>query len=190
MSRTIDFDKDEILDKAMNVFWTKGYEGTSMKDLMDATGLLKGSLYNTFESKENLFILCLEKYGHQSKSRHYRQGDPSEYLRSFFKRLVDQGASKNFKKGCLIMNSCLEFAYDNSLLSKQAKRLFSATENNFKNVLEALIDGAKSEEEVESIKIALVTAAFSIREISKFKKDKKFLTEIANKALREISLSI
>ena len=84
MSRAIEFDKDEILDKAMNVFWTKGYESTSMKDLMDATGLLKGSIYNTFDSKENLFILCLEKYGRQSKSMHYRQGDPKEYLRSFF----------------------------------------------------------------------------------------------------------
>jgi TetR/AcrR family transcriptional repressor of nem operon len=190
MSRTIDFDKDEILSKAMNVFWNKGYESTSMKDLMDATGLLKGSIYNTFDSKENLFVLCLEKYGRQSKSMHYRQGDPNEYLKNFFQRLVKQGVNKDFKKGCLIMNSCMEFAQDNSNLGKKAKLLFSATENNFKNVLEALIEDPKSKKEIETIKVALVTAAFSIREISKFKKDKIFLTEIANKALKEVHLSI
>jgi TetR/AcrR family transcriptional repressor of nem operon len=190
MSRTIDLDKDEILDKAMNDFWNKVYESTSMKDLMDATGLLKGSLYNTFDSKENLFILCLEKYGRQSKSMHYRQGDPGEYLRSFFQRLVEQGINKDFKKGCLIMISCMEFAHDNSTLAKKAKILFASTEKNFKNVLEVLIEDPKRKKEIESIKVALVTAAFSIREISKFKKDKIFLTEIANKALKEVNLSI
>jgi TetR/AcrR family transcriptional repressor of nem operon len=190
MSRAIEFDKDEILDKAMNVFWNKGYESTSMKDLMDATGLLKGSIYNTFDSKENLFILCLEKYGRQSKSMHYKEGDPGEYLRSFFQRLVDQGVNKDFKKGCLIMNSCMEFAHDKSVLSKKAKTLFAATEKNFKNVLEILIFDLKRKKELETIQVALVTAAFSIREISKFKKDKVFLSEIANKALKEVNLSI
>lgn len=190
MSRTIDFDRDDTINKAMNVFWNKGYKSTSMKDLMDATGLLKGSIYNTFESKENLFALCLEKYGRESKLMHYREGDPSEYLRDFFKRLVAQGTKKDFKKGCLIMNSCMEFSHDNSILAKKAKMLFSATENNFKNVLEVLIKEPKRKKEIEAIQVALVTAAFSIREISKFKKDKIFLTTIANKALEEVNLSI
>jgi TetR/AcrR family transcriptional repressor of nem operon len=190
MSRTIDFDKDEILSKAMNVFWNKGYENTSMKDLMSATDLLKGSLYNTFKSKENLFLLCLDRYGENSSSLHYKQGDPSLYLQVFFSRLVDEGASKSFTKGCFIMNSCMEFAYENSVLSKKAKSLFSKTEKNFQNVLEALFSQNKNEVEIERIKNLLMAAAFSIREISKFKKDKVFLAQIANNALKEINIHI
>jgi TetR/AcrR family transcriptional repressor of nem operon len=190
MSRTIDFDKDEILRKAMNVFWNKGYENTSMKDLMGATDLLKGSLYNTFKSKENLFLLCLDKYGQDSGALHYKQGDPTLYLKNFFKKIVNEGTNKDFTKGCFIMNSCMEFAYENSLLSKKAKYLFSKTENNFKNVLEVLLSTSVDEEEKERIKTSLVTGAFAIREISKFKKDKVFLTEIANNALKEININI
>ncbi len=187
MSRTIDFNKEEIIDKAMQVFWEKGYDGTSLKDLQSATGLLKGSLYNTFKSKENLFLLCLNKYGQHSQGFHYKSGDPGEYLKSFFKRLVSEGIKEDFTKGCLIMNSCLEFSNDQGSLSQSSKALFDATEHNLKNVTTKIVADSKEAKRIGAI---LISAAFSIREISKFRKDRAFLKQIANNALKEVELSI
>jgi hypothetical protein len=52
-----------LLDKAVAVFWAKGYEATSMQDLVDAMGIQRGSLYATFGSKQQLFLQSLERYG-------------------------------------------------------------------------------------------------------------------------------
>ncbi len=188
MSRTVEFDKDDIIEKAMNTFWTKGYEGTTLKDLTEVTGLLKGSLYNTFKSKENLFLLCLEKYGSNSKTLFYVDGDPKEYVKNFFKRLVDEGVKKENINGCLIMNSCLEFADSDTAPAKKTKALFKTVELNFERVAKALVQD--SDEDPQKYQTSLITAAFSIREISKFKKDKKFLKQIANNALRDLNIMI
>ena len=62
MPRSEVFNRDEVLEKAKNVFWLKGYNATSMQDLVNATGLNRSSIYNSFESKLNLYKLTLEKY--------------------------------------------------------------------------------------------------------------------------------
>ena len=189
MSRTTEFDREDIIAKAMNLFWNKGFEGTSLKDLTQETGLLKGSLYNTFKSKENLFLLCLEKYGQHSRSFFYTTGDPNLYLKNFFKRLVHEGVKEDNTKGCLIMNSCLELATLDNAPAKRTKALFSAVELNFKNVLEK-IELTHTSKKRDELATMLITTAFSIREISKFKKDKKFLKQIANNTLSEFGLKI
>ncbi len=189
MSRVIDFDRDDIIEKAMNVFWAKGYKNTSVRDLMDATGLLKGSIYNAFESKENLFLICLERYGQYSKTFHYKDGeDPSIYLKRFFKRLVDEGVDQRNVKGCLIMNSCLEFSETENQLAERSKLLFEVTELNLKRASDALLH--KSKVRTRNAESILISAAFSIREISKFKKDEVFLTQIANNALACVGLTM
>ncbi len=62
------FDKEEVLDRAMNLFWKKGYNGTSIRDLEKATGLGKSSLYNTFGGKEALFLVTLKRYLSKQRS--------------------------------------------------------------------------------------------------------------------------
>lgn len=62
MPRPRKFDEAEVVDKAMQLFWEKGYRGTSPRDLMEATGLSKSSLYNTFGSKSGLFERALQHY--------------------------------------------------------------------------------------------------------------------------------
>ena len=188
MSRTTEFNRDEVIQKAMNLFWEKGYNGTSLKDLTEATGLLKGSLYNTFKSKENLFLMCLESYGNYSRSFFYTSGDPKEYLKKFFERLINDGVQPENRKGCLIMNSCLELSQSNGAPKEKTKVLFSAVEMNIENVVKKIISCPLRKR--EKICTNLVAAAFSIREISKFKKDKAFLTQIANNALKDLEIKI
>ncbi len=62
MGRPREFDIDEVTDQAMRAFWRGGYGGTSLSDLMAATGLEKGSLYKAFGCKEQLFLAALDRY--------------------------------------------------------------------------------------------------------------------------------
>ena len=62
MARPIEFNKEVVLSNAMKVFWMKGYESTSMADLIEATGLTSRSMYNVFGSKHGLFNAALDKY--------------------------------------------------------------------------------------------------------------------------------
>lgn len=62
VGRPREFDEDQVLDAAMEIFWLQGYESTSMKDLLAATGLHKGSLYQAFGDKHSLFIRSLRRY--------------------------------------------------------------------------------------------------------------------------------
>ena len=60
--RTKDFEPDEVADAAMQVFWRRGYAATSVQDLVDGTGLGRGSLYNAFGSKQGLYEAALRRY--------------------------------------------------------------------------------------------------------------------------------
>ena len=69
VGRPRQFDEDLALDSAMQAFWAKGYEATSLADLMAATGLHKGSLYQAFGDKHSLFIRALNRYLEEMRSR-------------------------------------------------------------------------------------------------------------------------
>src|SRR5690348_5749857 len=62
MGRTKEFDRDQVLRKAMTVFWKKGYEATSIPDLLEAMGLSRSSLYETFQDKQSLYYEAIQHY--------------------------------------------------------------------------------------------------------------------------------
>ena len=64
MARPREFDEDRVKEALTRVFWEKGYEATTMQDLVDATGLLKGSLYGAFGDKQALYMIALAHYDH------------------------------------------------------------------------------------------------------------------------------
>ena len=67
------FDIDLALDKAMGIFWSRGYEATSMQDLVECMGINRGSLYDTFASKRHLFIAALHRYDETCRRASLRQ---------------------------------------------------------------------------------------------------------------------
>ncbi|WP_210718279.1 TetR/AcrR family transcriptional regulator [Amycolatopsis acididurans] len=99
------FDRDEALDKAMRVFWHRGYEGTSLSDLTTAMGIASPSLYAAFGGKEALFREAVERY-RERYGQPWREAptafeEVGDWLRTSARRFVDQ----NRPRGCMVVLS-------------------------------------------------------------------------------------
>ena len=111
VGRPREFEEDRVLNAVMNTFWNQGYEGTSLKDLCSATGLHKGSLYQAFGDKHQLFLKALKYYMEQSfkevASSAYLHDSPMANLRS----LLNEITAKCIEgEGCMVVNSLVEMA--------------------------------------------------------------------------------
>lgn len=108
MPKVETFDKNVAIENALNVFHTKGYHHTSMQDLVDATGLNRSSIYNSFGSKLDLYKVCLKRYQESSKEFLDESICASNCTLSTLKTIFYLGVSSDtafLQKGCLF-NSC------------------------------------------------------------------------------------
>lgn len=114
MGRPRSFDDDVVIDRAMEAFWTHGYANTSPADLAEATGVAKGSLYNAFNSKRELFDRALAHYGRQvselASDLLSRPGTTRECIRSALRFIVDLDLAQRSPRGCLVGNTAVELA--------------------------------------------------------------------------------
>jgi TetR/AcrR family transcriptional regulator, transcriptional repressor for nem operon len=105
------FDRDEALDHAMAAFWTRGYEGTSIDDLVQATGIGRGSLYGTFGDKRQLFLAALDRYWNTVGMEMFAElsdPDPRRAIERMFDALIRRASDPKFPRGCLFTNTSLE----------------------------------------------------------------------------------
>lgn len=111
VGRPREFDEEVVLECAMDAFWKKGYEATSLADLCSCTGLHKGSLYQTFGDKHQLFMRSLERYAEEEfrevASVAFESDSPLENIRAAVTRICDDVGNE---KGCLLINSLVELA--------------------------------------------------------------------------------
>lgn len=112
MARPREFDPDVALERAMHVFWENGYEGTSMSDLVERTGVHRGSLYSTFGSKEKIFLAVLSRYATTHGMNFLVPILESDHPVADLKQVVwdrfeEYVAGKNLS-GCLIGNTLAE----------------------------------------------------------------------------------
>lgn len=108
------FDVDAVLGKAMHAFWSRGYEATSMQDLVDCTGVNRASLYSTYHDKHELFLAALRRY--DNRLRHERLADleasyePREAIRQLFLAFTSHVSEQGGNPGCFLTNTALELA--------------------------------------------------------------------------------
>ncbi|MPQ58085.1 TetR/AcrR family transcriptional regulator [Duganella sp. FT27W] len=109
------FDADTALDKAMKVFWEKGYEGSSLPELTEAMGMNRPSLYAVFGNKENLFRLALERYGatHDPLFNAALQLPTARaVVEHFLRGNADAQTEADNPQGCLVINGALACSDD------------------------------------------------------------------------------
>jgi TetR/AcrR family transcriptional repressor of nem operon len=108
------FDVDEVLDKAMQAFWNRGYEATSMQDLVDRTGINRASLYSTYRDKHALFLAALRMYDNTLRRKRLAglESDygPREAIRQLFLAFTSKVSERGANRGCFLTNTALELA--------------------------------------------------------------------------------
>lgn len=108
------FDEDEAVGKAMKVFWEKGFEPASMANLIAGTGITRGSLYNAFGGKEQLFVKALLKYDKDNRRALLAEleamDDPIRAIAALFDGIVAETVADPEKKGCFLVNTAAEIA--------------------------------------------------------------------------------
>ncbi len=141
------FDEQEVIKKAIDVFWNKGYESASTEDLLKAMGIGKGSFYNAFGGgKEELFEKALDQFStvaiNQFKQKIVKSEDPVEELKQFFRSIAFEG-KQNHLKGCFLGNTIAELSNINDSLKKKAVNLLRKLEQLFYEVLQTAKEQGK-----------------------------------------------
>jgi len=109
MPRSKSFDVDDVLDRAVDLFWVNGYAATTMEDLVNHLGINRGSLYSTFGSKQELYDRALARYLDTGRDRFAQMvNDPSTPLPEVIRRLLHSSAQKGDLRGCLLVNTTME----------------------------------------------------------------------------------
>jgi AcrR family transcriptional regulator len=109
MGRPKNFSREEVLEKAMPVFWKHGFADTSLQDLERATGVNKSGLYTEFRDKEDLFVACLRHYLESQEKRGFLTREPLGW-KNVVNFLKNGPLNKGEQQGCFSVNSMREFA--------------------------------------------------------------------------------
>ncbi|HMG90291.1 MAG TPA: TetR/AcrR family transcriptional regulator [Chryseolinea sp.] len=132
--RPKDFDEAAVLDKAIELFWKKGYEATSLEQLLAAMGMGKGSMYHNFGNKREVFKLALNRFNQKFvgwlDEEVTKAKDPIAFIKDYFRGIPRQGADDH-KKGCFLGNTVAELACIDPGLEKLAAEHLERMEDIF-----------------------------------------------------------
>lgn len=139
MTRPKSFDPDQALERAVDAFWQNGYEATSVRDLLDAMQLNRGSLYDTYGDKRQLFEAALTRYlqsvtGSRLTALEAEDAGLNE-VRAYFDAFLDRARRGSNRYGCLMTNTCIELAPHDAMIAATARKNFSRLERGFTRAL-------------------------------------------------------
>ena len=143
MGRPTNFERDEVLEKAIPLFWKRGFADTGLQDLEKATGVNKSGLYSEFKNKEDLFMSCLMHYAKTSKGGEILSAEPLGWknIENFFDYVLTDG------KGCFAVNSMRDLA----LLPKEAQSIMTESRAGLRRILARNISVEKTNTPSETL---------------------------------------
>jgi TetR/AcrR family transcriptional repressor of nem operon len=168
MARPREFDERQVIESLMTVFWNKGYEATTMQDLVKASGLLKGSLYGAFGDKKALYLAALKHYNRTRIQAGIDMlngdGNVRQKIARLFDNVIESTRRGLFAGGCLLCNASLEKAVSD----KQVKTEIKTTIRRLKvAIMDALKAGNVNEDQAASLAAFIVSAYFGTRVLAK-----------------------
>lgn len=187
MARTKEFEPLEALDAAMELFWRKGYEAASMRELLDAMGIGRGSFYDTFGDKHTLFLSALDRF------REVRTLWVEEALRweglggveEVFRRSLDGLYQFRPPRGCLLANSAVELAPHDPEVAARISDSIGRTEDAFQGALERAGNRGEipSDSDPRALARFLVNTLHGLRVLARAGADRETLEDTVRVAL-------
>lgn len=189
MPRPREFDPDDVLDKAMRLFWEKGYLGTSVQDLVDRTGINRASLYAVFGDKHSLFLKALARYRRSvvpGRAGILERDDASlPEIREYFEAVAGDLAGSRERKGCLMVNSAMELAAHDRDVSRQVGAHLGQLEKAFAKALARAVERGEIAAAADVGRLAsfLVTASQGLMVVGKANPDRRRLRDTVEATL-------
>ena len=193
MARPREFDVDEALQAAMEAFWDRGFEATSLTDLMEATGLQKGSIYKAFGSKHEFFIQALTRYLDDiyRKMQKALEGpeSPKQGVRRWLKLILQLCNEQDKRRGCFAVNSVVELGPHDEATASRLRRHFARVEKLLANTIargqrRGEISDNRSPEELAGILLVLAKGMLASSKVAHSKERIQRSAEFALEALR------
>ena len=173
LGRPREFDENGAREVAMQLFWAKGYEATSLSNLLAAMGISKSSFYQTFESKHTLFEQCLNQYRDiivSSMSKGLANAPTSmAFIRHALVDIANDTNDPLGRRGCLIMNTASEFSQRDSSIARCVEAGIQATRDIF---LQA-VNAAQADGDISSNTRADILADYIVTVVSGLKNQVK-----------------
>ncbi len=182
------FNIDEALGKAMEAFWARGYEATSMQDLVECMGINRGSIYATFGDKRGLFIEALRRYDaihrHDWAEAISLTRSPREAILGIFEDAIEVVLNTGARMGCLLVNTALELSPHDAEISRIVEHSFSEMETFFREKIEDGQDAGQIPATIDPTETAraLLSLFIGLRVLARSRPDEAVLRSIAHQA--------
>jgi TetR/AcrR family transcriptional repressor of nem operon len=179
MARTKDFDEIEVLGKAIDIFWHKGYNGTSMQDLVDGLGISRSSLYDTYGDKHTLFIKALESYQNAASGKICgiisSPGSAKETIKRLLEFITNGLLNDQKHKGCFMVNAEVEVAPHD----KEVSQLVCANDQQVEDAFYLAIKKGQDSGEITNRQDARALARFTFNTVKGIRVTAKSTTDKA-----------
>jgi TetR/AcrR family transcriptional repressor of nem operon len=190
MPRTKEFRPEEALDAAVQLFWCRGYEATSMRDLLDGMGIGRGSFYDTFGDKHALFLAALSRF-EEVRTRwvdETLEGAGLGGIEEVFRRSIEGMVSWEPRRGCLLANTAVELAPHDPEVAAKISRYVRRTEEAFAGALTRAQAAGEVPQDADPKILArfLVSNLHGLRVLARAGADRQSLEDAANVALRAL----
>ena len=190
MVRPREFDEDEVLERGMQIFWTQGYEGTSLRDLLAAMGISKSSFYETFGCKRDLFLRSLDHF-HQVHAvpavAKLDAGVPARTaVAEIFALLIDRAV--NQKRGCMFGSSAVELAHCDPEIRERAAAGIGVVEDTFFKLLDRGKRAGELARACDARKLArsLTATFYGLQVMGNANVSQRILRDVISAALAEL----
>jgi TetR/AcrR family transcriptional repressor of nem operon len=181
MARPREFDEAAVLDAAIERFWQRGYEATSVRDLADEMNIAGASLYNTFGDKRSLYERALNRYLDQTFRERIRRLEPSlpprEAIVVFLQEIIKRSLTDKQRRGCMLVNSAIESApHDSKFLEIVATFLDEVERFFFRCVSNGQRNGSITKaHSAEDLSKSLLGILLGIRVLARVRPERKLL---------------
>jgi TetR/AcrR family transcriptional repressor of nem operon len=182
------FDVDVALQKAGEAFWSHGYEATSMRDLLEAMGIQKGSFYDTYGSKREAYLRSLEQYADTRFAHfgHLVEGQgPKESLQALINAIYKECIGSAGHRGCMLINCALELAHSDTAAQRAVQRALEYHEQSYADLIRAAQAAGEigADLDADATAKAMLAIVIGMRVISRAGTSRTTLRTLADQAL-------
>lgn len=173
MARPREFDVEAAVEKAMHVFWDRGYEGAVLSDLLRAMGISRGSLYKAFKDKRSLFLAALAHYDRTEIEGAVRLltedegSDGNRRIKQLLHGVVVAVAERNDRRGCFLCNAAVDQAPHDPEVTRMVLAMMGRLDRGFAVALRQSSGPQRGGAEIENVARSLTSAYMGLRVLAK-----------------------